>query len=136
MLDFLNSTPSVPKRQTRPYRPRGRQYRRGRCAAALRALTAAQLYLDDKINTLKAAAKSCGSNVVYVRAAVVLLQAEDVVLVQRALRGAMPLLAAAKVVKHVPALVEAYRASSVDERVRFARAVGAEVLFETVTAAL
>ena len=102
----------------------------------MRALTAAQLYLDAKIKTLKAAAACCGSNVAYVRAGVILLQAEDAVLIQRALRGAMPILAAAEVVKHVPTLIETYRASSVDERARFARAVGPEVLFETVTAAL
>jgi hypothetical protein len=82
----------APRRRHRSAR---RRFRHGQCAAVIHALTAAQLYIDSKVSTLVAAAESCGSNVHYVRAAIILLKADNASLISRVLAGRMPLLAAA-----------------------------------------
>ena len=119
------------RNKKKKYRLRHRRMRAGQCAAARRALIAAQLYLDGKVPNLTAAALSCGSCVVYVRAAVTLIQSENLVLLERVRRGHIPLLAAAKQVKQVAALVDAYRSAGAADRVMFAKAIGPTTLFDS-----
>ena len=84
-----------------PHRQRAsarRHFHDGCRAAAARAFTAAEIYLDKKVPSLAAAAMHCGSNVQYVRAAIVLIQnatAPPQQMRQWVLEGRMPLLAAA-----------------------------------------
>jgi hypothetical protein len=70
-------------------------------AAALRAITAGRLYLAGTIPNLLEAAESCGSNVQYVRAAIVVLKSENSTLLEHVLRGHFPLLAAASQVERL-----------------------------------
>ena len=93
--------------RAKKYRPRRRHFRHGLCAAAARAITAAKLYLEGK-TTLREAAFGCGSNVTYVRAALLLLKAEDAQLFERVLHGHMALTTAAGRVRPVVELVRAY----------------------------
>jgi hypothetical protein len=81
-------TSSTPVR--RRHQSSRRQFRDGQCAAALRAITAARLYLNKTVPTLALAAASCGSNVNYVRAAIVILQSEKGNLLSRVLAGNAP----------------------------------------------
>jgi hypothetical protein len=124
------------KIQSSPYRRRRRYMRHGMCAAALRAVTAAQLYLADTIPDLLKAAESCGSNVHYVRAAIILLRSENSVLLDRVLHGHIPLLAAANQVRRFVDLVAAYQAADEKDHVAFARAAGPERLFDEVVQAV
>jgi hypothetical protein len=110
--------------------------RHGVCAAALRAVTAARLYLSGTIPNLVEAAESCGSNVAYVRAAIVLLRSENSTLLDRVLRGHVPLLAAASQVERLVNLIAAYRAADVKDHVAFARAAGPERLFDELVQAV
>src|SRR5215475_7042316 len=72
-----------------------RLFRYGFRAAVSRALTAAELHLDKKIPVWVAAAR-CGSNIHYVRAALVLIKDKtESGLLESALAGHVPLLAAA-----------------------------------------
>ena len=80
-----------------------RHFRHGCRAAAARAFTAAEIYLDKKAPSLAAAAMHCGSNVPYVQAAIVLIQnatARPQRMRQWVLEGRMPLLAAAPPARH------------------------------------
>jgi hypothetical protein len=70
-----------------------RHFRHGWRAAAARAFTGAELYLNKTAPTLAAAAACCGSNVQYVQAAIVLIQ--DQKIRRSVLEGRVPLLAAA-----------------------------------------
>jgi hypothetical protein len=107
--------------------------RSGERAAALRALTGARLYLTGQASSIRAAAECCGSNVLYVRAAVTLCRAENSALRDRVLRGCIPLMEAARQVEHIAGLVRAYRAASTADCVGFVKAVGGPtVLFDTV----
>jgi hypothetical protein len=118
-------------------RQRPRQHtRRGICRAALRAVTAARLYLSGAIPNLVKAAESCGSNVQYVRAAIVLLRSENSGLLGRVLRGHESLLAAASQVQRLVDLVAAYRAADEKDHIAFARAAGPDRLFDEVVAAV
>src|SRR5262249_14113184 len=85
-----------PRRQRASAR---RHFRYGCRAAAARAFTAAEIYLDRRVPSLAAAAMHCGSNVPYVQAAIILIQDETAPHPQRmrqsVLEGRVPLLAAA-----------------------------------------
>jgi hypothetical protein len=75
-----------------------RHFHDGCRAAAARAFTAAEIYLDKRVPSLAAAAMHCGSNVRYVQAAIVLIQDETAYpqrMRQLVLEGRVPLLAAA-----------------------------------------
>ena len=74
MLDFTYLNSTTLKNQPHPYRARGRRMRDGWCAAAARAFTGAELYLDKRFPTLAKTATASGSNVGYVRAALVLIK--------------------------------------------------------------
>jgi hypothetical protein len=110
--------------------------RHGVCAAALRAITAARLYASGTIPNLIRAAESCGSNVRYIRAAIVLLRSEDFVLLDRVLRGHVPLLAAASQVQRFVDLVAAYQAADVKDHVDSFRVLGPERVFDEAVQAV
>jgi hypothetical protein len=103
----------------------------------VRAITAARLYASGAVPTLAAAAIACGSSVPYVAAGVTLLKSEDSGLLDRALRGAMPLLVAARGARRVARLISAYRGALSDDLVTFTRTIGvANVWDEIIVPAL
>jgi hypothetical protein len=105
--------------------------RDGQCAAAVRAVNGARGFLDHRFSNLATAALCCGSCASYIRAAIVLLKSENAVMLERALRGEIPLLAAAAQTQRIAKLVNAYRAASAADRVAFARTVGPTTLFDS-----
>jgi hypothetical protein len=122
-------------RRSRQYRSSRRHFRNGQRAAVLRAVTGARLYIGKAAPTLASAAACVGSNAAYVEAAIVLLRAEDPTLLDRALRGHVPLRAAAKQARCLVDLVTTYREARDEDRIAFARACGIEKIFETLVAA-
>jgi hypothetical protein len=116
----------------RQYGKRGRRFRGGRVAAVVRAFTGGHLHqgVPVKASTLRGAATMVGSNVAYIQAAEIVLQAQDPVLMAKVLRGQVPLLEAALQVKGRVRLTSAYTNASPTDRVEFARAVGPENLFD------
>src|SRR5262245_49708065 len=75
-----------------------RHFRLGWRAAATRASTGAQWYLDKKVSTLAMAAACCGSNPKYIQAAVALIQDASGINpdpIEEVLLGRVPLLRAA-----------------------------------------
>jgi hypothetical protein len=119
-------------RAPRRHRQSARRHylRSGERAAALRALTGARLYLTKQVSSYVAAAECCGSNRLYVKAAVTLLTAENSTLREQVLQGWIPLMAAAHQVERIAALVRAYRVATSADRVEFARVVGPTTLFD------
>jgi hypothetical protein len=114
----------------RHYRSSRRHFRDRERAATRRAVTAARLHLHGTIPVLSKAATACGSNTTYVAAAVILIKSENATLLNRVLAGHVPLLAAAREIKRLSDLVAAYRKTTANERVAFARTVGPTDLFE------
>jgi hypothetical protein len=106
----------------------------GERAAALRAVTAARLYASGGVS-LARAAECCGSNVLYLRAAIVLLKTENAALLDRVLRGRESLTAAANRAQHVADLMSAYRGASDADRVTFARTAGMDALLNMLVSA-
>jgi hypothetical protein len=121
-------------RYKKKYRSHRRRMRQDQCAAVLRALTGAQLRLDGKTSSLTDAALRCGSCRQYVQAALILLQSENTTVLDRVLRGAMPLSEAAKQMKQVASLVHAYRTAGAADRVAFAKTIGPTTLFDGAVA--
>ncbi len=119
--------PPVKRRRYRSARRHFRGYQR---AAVLRALTGAKGYRNGWFSTVSEAATACGSNAVYVAAAVVLLEAENSTLLDQVLTGQVPLLAAVEEIKRLAELVAAYRKASAADRVQFARTIGPSTLFD------
>ena len=121
-----------PRRQRASAR---RHYRHGCRAAAARAFTAAEIYLDKRVPSLAAAAMHCGSNVQYVQAAIVLIQNETAKpqqMRQWVLEGRMPLLAAAHAAKQLASWRRWMK-----QRVQFGRNVGiTEVWADAIVPAL
>jgi hypothetical protein len=119
-----------------------RHFRNGQCAAVLRALAGARLYLDKQAPTLIAAATSCGSNVQYVRAAIILI--EDGSLNEQALvlAGHLPLLEAASQVRQrraaeripVDEAVLAWRSWTPEQRADFGRGAGISEIWDCAIA--
>jgi len=139
MLDNVNyidahSSQIQPKPRSGHYRSSRRHYRAGRCAAAVRAFTAARLHSCGY--TLVAAAEACGSCVPYVAAADTLLKAENTALIAEVLRGDVQLLVAAGRVKLLADLADAYRKASAADRVvaDFARTIGVATLWDDAIA--
>ena len=120
------------RRQSSTRRSSRRHFRDGQCAAALRAITGARLYLGKQVPSLAEAAVSVGSNIPYIAAAITLIKAEDATLRERVLEGHVTLFAAATQVQQVADLVSAYRAATTDDLVALGRTVGAERLFTDV----
>jgi hypothetical protein len=116
----------------RTYRSARRHFHNGQRLAVLRALTAARLYLSGEAPTLEAAAASCGSSAIYVKAAVILIKAENSAMLTDVLVGVVPLLAAAKQLKRVPQLVDGYRRASTAELASFGEIIGADDFWDHV----
>jgi hypothetical protein len=116
----------------RPRQSPRRQIRNGQRAAALRAITAAKLYLRGEFPTIAIAAGSCGSCTAYVQAAMVLIRAGAEKVISSVLSGYLPLLVAANELRLTVELVEAYRRARPQDLARAARVVGAEKLFTTM----
>jgi hypothetical protein len=119
------------RNKTKKRRSRYRRTRAGRCAAAVRGVTGARLYLDHKVPSLAAAALCCGSCRTYVQAALILLRSENATMLERVLRGHLPLQVAAKQMKQVADLVAAYRTADAADRVAFAKTIGPTTLFDS-----
>jgi hypothetical protein len=88
-----------------------RHFRNGVCAAALRAVSAAQTYLGEGV-TLEETAARHGSGVAYVRAAITLIKSADERLINAVLRGDIPIMAAAKTVAPLVMLLDGYAKAS------------------------
>jgi hypothetical protein len=110
-----------------------RHFRYGWRAAAARAFTGAELYLNKTIPSLAVAAVRCGSNVHYVRAAIVLIQDKTRPLLRESvLAGHVSLLAAASQARQLQKLarvsvedmVATWRSWSPEQRAKFGRSVG------------
>jgi hypothetical protein len=125
------SSPGNKLKPKKRYRARYRRLRDGHRLAALRAVTAAHGYLNGQFSSLATAALYCGSCRAYVRAATVLLRAENLVMVEQVSRGQMPLLAAARQLKQIANLVNAYRTAGAADRVAFAKTIGPTTLFDS-----
>jgi hypothetical protein len=132
MLNGVSSSIPLNVKPNRAERRRSsrRRFRYGVRAAVVRALTGARIYLNGFVSTLAAAAYGCGSNVIYVRAAVIVLKSENTALLDQVLEGDLPLLEAARQVEQLGKLVAAYRGASAADRVAFARAIGPSTLFD------
>jgi hypothetical protein len=124
-------TPALHRR----YRARHRQFHRGRRTAVVRAFTAARLYLNNMVPTLAAAAESCGSCTDYVRAAIILLKADNASLVHDVYCGRVPILQAAREARRLVNLVSAYREATDPDRVAFARACDPEKILDVLAVA-
>jgi hypothetical protein len=101
----------------------------------LRAITAAKLYATGAITSLAKAAEACGSNVIYVKAATVLLKVENEALLRRVLAGYEPLLESAQQARRTADLISAYRSANDADRVAFARTCGTEAIFDVLVEA-
>jgi hypothetical protein len=107
--------------------------RNGVCLAALRAFTAAQLYLAPE-NTFDLAecALRCGSGVVYVRAAIVLLEHDDPTLIDAVVHGRINILAAAKPIAAEMRLVAAFTAASPKARAAAGARIGSAAVWDSL----
>jgi hypothetical protein len=98
----------------------------------LRAFTGAELYLDKRFTTLAKTAEACGSNVQYLRAALVLIKDGDEMIRESVLTGHMPLLTVAnrarrrrKAERITPAeAVMGWKRWTPEQRAEFGRVVG------------
>jgi hypothetical protein len=141
-LSIMLQRPTLyrPARSRRQRASARRRFRHGWRAAAVRAATAAKLYLDKQVRTLTVAAEACGSNVEYVRAAVVLIKTENQSLLGLAMAGHVSLLEAAKQVRQqwqckaesitVDEAVAGWRAWTPDQRAEFGRGAGIAELWD------
>ena len=123
-----------PKRSTRHRQSPLRQHRGGQRAAYLRAWTAARLRSGEPIPrpTLTEAAILCGSSVPYIAALELVLQHDDPRLVDQILRGKIPLMVAAGLLRKRGNLVKSFRQASPKDRVDAARVLGPERIFDEV----
>jgi hypothetical protein len=107
-------------------------FRDGICLAALRAFTGAEIYRDKPEElTLGEVALRVGSNVHYIRAAAVLLEHGDQVLIKRVLRGKISILAAAASVVALVKLLAAFKTASPENLARFYAITGTADLTTT-----
>jgi len=117
----------APPKPRRRYRARGRRHLdNGESRVARRALTGAQLYIEKKVSSLRAAADASGSTPGYVRAMITVVESGDARLLHHVLQGHIPLFMAAKRVKSIAKAVVAYRAVAADpaELAAFKTAIG------------
>jgi len=102
-----------------------RYFRCGVCAAALRAMTAARVYLSEggNISLVEAAARH-GTCVAYVQAGVTLIKAGDQFLIHRVMRGDIPILKAAKTVEPLVQMLDGYSKATPENKGAFFTATG------------
>jgi hypothetical protein len=123
---------TAPTPRRRHHKLSRRFLRDGRRAAAVRAVIAGLLYHDGWAPTLATAVAACGSNISYVRAAIVLLRHNDRLLIDAVLGGTISILEAARKVQPLVKLRDAYRAAHPNDRIDWARSEGAEKIFTDV----
>ena len=100
-------------------------------AAVTRALVAAERLQAGLEPTLAVAAVSCGVSVGYVRAAQALLfQAPDEMLLNLALKGHLPFLYAAELVRRLRRAIVAFRKLHVHEQAVFGQEIGVGYLWD------
>jgi hypothetical protein len=109
-----------------------RHFHHGQRRAVVRAFTAARLYIN---GATLAAAEVCGSNTAYVQAATILLRSDNTALISNVLAGRVSILQAAAQVWRLVDLVTAYRHAEDAHKVAFARACGAEAIFNVLVTA-
>jgi hypothetical protein len=115
-----------------------RHFRHGWRAAVVRAFTGARLYLDKKAPTLVRAAEDCGSNVQYVRAAIVVIEDGSLHELALVLTGHLPLLEAASQARlrrkaeciTVDEAVTSWRKWTPEQRVAFGRGAGVSEIWD------
>jgi hypothetical protein len=103
---------------------RRRQFHNGRRRAVVRAITAGRFYLARQVPSIAAAAEACGSNILYVQAAVALLKSESDTALRQVLTGHASLLKAAAQTRRLAELVSAWRNTLPEQRAEFGRTVG------------
>jgi hypothetical protein len=120
------------KRSTRSRQSPHRQFKGGQRAALLRAWTAARIRKGEWIPkpTLVEAAILCGSSVPYIAAVELVMQHDDPRLVDQILRGKIPLLMAADLLRKRTNIVKSFRRGSVEDRIDAARVIGPERIFD------
>jgi hypothetical protein len=96
--------------------------------AALQAITAARLLAAGMVRTIAEAAACTGSNLTYVHAAVILLKAENEILVNQVLAGEISLPHAAQRVRHIAALIDAHRRASEADIIQAVKIIGRPML--------
>ena len=103
-----------------------REHFRGEiCLAAFRAFTAAEFIIAMKLGlTLREAAMRCGSNIRYVRAAIILLEHGDQNLIDQVLHGERNILVAAASVQGLVKLIALFKTVSAETRAAFHSATG------------
>src|SRR5262245_56403608 len=102
-----------------------RHFRCGVCAAALRAMTAARVYLIKGENiTLEEVAARHGASVQYVRAAIMLIKSKDQPLIDSVMLGNVPILTAAKQAAPLAMMLTAYGEASAKNKDDFFVATG------------
>jgi hypothetical protein len=115
-----------------------RHFRHGWRAAVVRAFTGARLYLDKGAPTLVRAAEDCGSNVHYVRAAIVVLEEGSFSEQALVLTGHLQLLEAANQARlrrkaeciTVDEAVTSWRKWTPEQRVAFGRGAGVSEIWD------
>ena len=145
MFERPNNAPASPRQSRTHRRQRAsvrRHFRHGWRAAAARAFTGAELYLNRTTPTLAVAAACCGSNVPYIQAAIVLIRDETAFHSQRmrqsVLEGRVPLLAAAREARQrqeaarvtVEKMAATWRCWTPGQRANFGRTVGAAEIWD------
>jgi hypothetical protein len=129
MHGYLSETSKLPRRSRQSPR---RQHRGGQRAAYLRAWTAARLRSGEPIPrpTLTEAAILCGSSVPYIAALELVMQQGDPRLIDQILRGKIPLMVAANLLRKRGKLARAYRKASPKDRIDAVRALGPTRIFD------
>ena len=74
----------------------------------------------------------CGSNVAYIRAALILIETNNTALIRRVEVGDVPLMKAAQAAHDVAGLVKAYRTANAEDHVAFAKIVGPATIFDNM----
>ena len=113
---------------------RRRPHARRHHLAPLRAVTGARLYLRGDVPTQRQAADAAGSNMRYVVAAIAILQAEDLDLLNKVLNGEISILAAAKLVRQRASLLAAYRTATPQDRIIVIKTLTPTVVFDEAIA--
>src|SRR5262249_204762 len=111
-LQYGDPTPKSNGKVPTHYQSARRRFRGEVCAAALRAVTGARLYLDGAAPTVAFAANATGSCPAYIAAAIIILQSESKPLLDDVLCGRIAILAAATMAAPLAALMIAFRKAS------------------------
>jgi hypothetical protein len=90
----------------------------------VRAFNAGWFYLKGEYKTLAEAAVACGTCVIYIEAAIILIKRGDQHLIDQVLYGRRSILQAAALAKPVVLLVETYQNASSVNRIEFHNIVG------------